>query len=74
MTDRTPRERLRRKSERGFQGYPIGTIAFYGPDSQRATKFAVGIVHRDREPVREMEKWFSEIGDVREGEVIGRIV
>jgi hypothetical protein len=45
MSGRTPGERLRRKSEHGFQGYPIGTIAFYGPDNQRATKVAVGIVH-----------------------------
>ncbi len=74
MTDRPPRERLRTKSERGFQGYPIGTIAFYGPDDRRATKVAVGIVNRDGGPVREMEKWFLDIGDVREDDAIGREV
>jgi len=35
MSERTPRARLYRKSARGFQGYPVGTVAFYGPDNQR---------------------------------------
>ena len=74
MSDRTPRERLRSKSDRGFRGYPLGTVAFYGPDNRRATKVAVGIVHRDGESVREMEKWISEVSDVREDELIGRQV
>ncbi len=74
MADRTPRERLRRKADRGFQGYPLGTVAFYGPDNLRATKVAVGIVHRDGEDVREMEKWISEVSDVREHDMIGQQV
>ena len=71
MSDRTPRDRLLRKSERGFQGYPLGTVAFYGRDNACATKVAVGIVHREGGDAREMEKWLSEITDVREDEVIG---
>ena len=71
MSDRTPRERLERKAERGFQGYPLGTVAFYGPDNRRATKVAIGIVHDDRGKVREMEKWFSEVTDVRDDATIG---
>jgi len=65
MADRTPKERLERKAERGFQGYPTGTVAFYGPDSRRATKVVVGVVHDDRGKVREMEKWFSEVRRAR---------
>ena len=72
--DRTPRERLRRRIDRGFQGYPLGTIAFYGPDNQRATKVAVGIVHREGQNVREMEKWISDIADVRYDDTIGHQV
>jgi hypothetical protein len=71
MSDRTPRERLHRRSERGFQGYPIATIAFYGPDLLRASKVAVGIVRGAREPVSDMEKWLSDVTDVREDAVIG---
>ncbi len=71
MSDRLHRDRLLRKSERGFQGYPMGTIAFYGPDATRATKVVVGVVHKDGGKVREMGKWSSEVVDVREDEVIG---
>ena len=71
MADRPPRERLERKAERGFQGYPIGTVAFYGPDNRRASKVAVGISRDDRGKVREMEKWVSDVADVRDDPEIG---
>ena len=71
MSDRTPRERLEHRAERGFQGYPIGTVAFYGPDNRRASKVAVGIVHGHRGTVREMEKWFAEVADARDDVGIG---
>lgn len=55
---------LKRKAKRGFRGYPVATVAFYGPDDQRASKVAVGIVtSEDAEP--EMRRWFSDTGDVR---------
>src|SRR3954470_24222466 len=28
----------------GFRGYPVATIAFYGPDNKKATKVAVAII------------------------------
>ena len=71
MTDRTSRERIQRKADRGFQGFPLGTLAFYGPDNERATKVVVGIVHREGEHVHELEKWFSDLSDVRGDELIG---
>ncbi len=71
MVDRSPGDRLRRKAERGFKGYPVGTIALYGPDNQVATKVAVGIVRGEDGEVREMEKWISDVSDVREDAVIG---
>ena len=71
MSNRTPRERLKDKAERGFQGYPIGTIAFYGQDNRRASKVVVGIAHDERNTVREVEKWFSEVSDVRDDAAIG---
>ena len=30
-----------------FAGYPVATVAFYGPDDRWATKVAVGIVAVD---------------------------
>jgi hypothetical protein len=35
---------LPKKAERGFHGYPIATIAFYGPTDKLATKVADGII------------------------------
>jgi len=33
-----------KKANRGFRGYPVATVAFYGPDDRRASKVAVGIL------------------------------
>ena len=56
---------LRKKADRGFSGYPVATLAFYGPDDKVATKVAVGIVlAKDEEPAF-LERWFSEGHDVR---------
>jgi hypothetical protein len=38
---------LKKKTRRGFRGYPIATIAFYGPDDTRASKAAVAIVNAE---------------------------
>ena len=39
------KEMAREKGQAGYEGLPIGTIAFYGPDNRRATKVAVCIIH-----------------------------
>src|SRR5919112_827276 len=36
-------KRLGKKAKKGFRGYPVATIAFYGPDNRTATKVAVAI-------------------------------
>lgn len=55
---------LSKSTMKGFRGYPIATIAFYGPDDKKATKAVVGIIfHEDAEP-EEMKKWYSD-RDVR---------
>ena len=41
---RRPRSPLEKKARRGFRGYPVATLAFYGPNDERASKVAVGIV------------------------------
>ena len=38
---------LGKQSRRGFRGYPVATVAFYGSDDRRATKVAVGIVRAE---------------------------
>ena len=55
---------LYRKARRGFRGYPIATIALYGPDDKLATKVAVAIVtEQDAEPAA-LNRWFSNAMDV----------
>jgi len=56
---------LRKKTKRGFRGYPVATIAYYGPDDRRATKVAVGIAESEAGGVAHMERWFCDTSDVR---------
>ncbi|MDB5396087.1 MAG: hypothetical protein JWM91_3593, partial [Rhodospirillales bacterium] len=34
-------KRISKKARRGFRGWPVATIAFYGPDLSRASKVTV---------------------------------
>lgn len=56
---------LQKKAKRGHHGYPVATVAYYGPDASRASKVAVGIIPAEDEPVGAMERWFSETQDLR---------
>jgi hypothetical protein len=56
---------LRKKAGRAFRGYPIATIAYYGPDNTFASKVAVGIIREEDGDVDPLERWFSEDVDVR---------
>ena len=59
-------KRLRKKAKRGMRGYPLATVAFYGPDSARASKVVVGIVRSaGAEADAELRTWILETGDVR---------
>jgi hypothetical protein len=59
-------KRISKKARKGFRGYPVATIAFYGPTDAVASKTAVGIIPWvDAEP--DMQKWFSTNGkDIRD--------
>ena len=57
-------KRLRKKAKKGMRGWPVATIAFYGPDLSRASKVAVGVVPHENAPATEMRAWFLEAGDV----------
>jgi tetratricopeptide (TPR) repeat protein len=56
---------LRNRANKGFLGYPVATIAFYGPDDRRATKVAVAIIHVEHDDAKEMNRWRSDKGDIR---------
>jgi len=53
---------LQKKGKEGFKGYPVGTVAYYGPDNTRATKVVAAVIMaEDAEPM--MKKWFSVDGE-----------
>lgn len=61
---RQPGKWLQKKAKLGFRGYPVGTVAFYGPDDRRASKVVVGVIEaQGGEPI--LRKWFSEDRDLR---------
>jgi hypothetical protein len=57
---------LTKLSNRGFRGYPIATLAFYGADDRRASKAVAGIIPTEGAEPAELQKWFDEAGDVRD--------
>ena len=53
---------LRKFAERGFRGYPLATLAFYGPDDRKASKIVLGMIDsRGAEP--HLHKWIRETDD-----------
>ena len=56
---------LSKRAKKGFRGYPVATIAFYGPTAKHATKVAVGIVMREGTEPDILERWYGEEQDLR---------
>jgi hypothetical protein len=51
---------LGKKAKKGFRGFPVATVALYGPTDKKATKLVVGIVPREEAEPDEMRKWYSK--------------
>jgi hypothetical protein len=66
-----PASWMAKKAKRGFRGYPLATIAFYGPTAALATKVAISIVPDERNQPDRLERWFSEQGDIRHDHRVG---
>jgi hypothetical protein len=56
---------MAKKAKRGFQGYPVATIAFHGPTAALATKIAVSIIPDEQNQPTQLERWFSQDCDIR---------
>jgi len=56
---------LHKKARRGFQGYPVATVAYYGPDARKATKVAVAVVSAEGAEPDALERWFNDARDIR---------
>ena len=59
------REKLHKKAKREFSGYPVATVAYYGPNNELATKVSVGIIRAEGDEVSLLERWKLEGMDVR---------
>ena len=71
---RKPSE-LSKRAKRGFRGYPVATIAFYGPSADRASKVAVAVIEREGLEPEILESWHSEDRDVRhDDEIVHEII
>lgn len=66
---------LRKKARQGFRGYPVATVAYYGPDARRATKVAVAVITEEGAEPSVLERWFNDQRDVRrDHEINGAIL
>ncbi|TIP27470.1 MAG: hypothetical protein E5X67_15625 [Mesorhizobium sp.] len=68
--DQRARKWIAKKAKLGVRSFPVGTIAFYGPDNLRATKVAVGIIPAPQSETTALRRWFVETGDVRKSDTI----
>ena len=59
------RDKLRKKAKQGFQGFPLATITYYGPDLKVASKVSVGIILEEGGDVAALERWFNDVTDIR---------
>jgi hypothetical protein len=62
MLKEQAKKALSKKVKKGFRGYPLATVALYGPTDKKATKVVVGIVLEEHADPEQMRKWLS--GDV----------
>ena len=73
---RRQREWLHKRTRQPKGDYPVGTLAWYGPDDRQASKAvaAVLIAKADAAPAA-LERWFAAAGDLRDdAEALRRIV
>ena len=54
------RKRLSKRAKRGFRGWPLATVALYGPDDSTATKLTVGIVPAEDAEATDLRRWLSK--------------
>ena len=43
-----------------FRGYPIGTIAYYGPNDRLATRAVVSVLPGEGQPVAAIRRWSGD--------------
>ena len=69
---RPTRSWLDKQSRPGFRGYPVATVAFYGPNDELATKIVVSVFLTESDEPDFLKRWFTEgQTDIRDDPAIG---
>ena len=55
--DKSP---LKKKARRGFRGYPMATVAYYGPNDRYASKVVASIIAEENADPDPLEKWLDD--------------
>ena len=58
-------DRLKKRASKGARGYPLASVAFYGPTDRVASKVVVGITANEGADVELLERWYSPDQDAR---------
>ncbi|MCP4484009.1 MAG: hypothetical protein GY823_05540 [Flavobacteriaceae bacterium] len=69
MAQGSNKKLLTKRLRKGDKGYPIATIAFYGPSNKIATKVVCAIINHEGAEPEPMDKWFSST-DLRKSEQV----
>ena len=65
---------LVKKARKGQRGYPVATVAFYGPDNTRASKVVCGIFESEGAEAEPMKKWFTESDAMKSEAILGQVL
>ena len=65
---------IERRGTSRFRGYPIGTVAYYGPNDRVASKVVASIVKNQRAEADPMARWVSADIDARQNAQVLREV
>jgi hypothetical protein len=57
--------RYMKRATRGFKGYPAASVAWYGPNADKASKVVVGILYGESQEPEHIRKWTHASRDVR---------
>ena len=69
MSQGNNKKLLTKYARKGHKGYPVATVAIYGPTNKVATKLVCGIIKNEGAEPEIMKKWTSS-SDVRKSEII----
>ena len=74
MLKREAKKELLKKVKKGFKGYPVATVALYGPNDRKATKLVVGIIRHEHGDADQIKKWYSDDDIMKESDVFEEVL